>query len=36
LYEDVSKNLNFTYPSHYLLSVLPASKLYITFRVFRI
>jgi hypothetical protein len=36
LYEDVSKNLNFTCPSHYLLSVLPTSKLYLTFRVFRI
>jgi hypothetical protein len=36
LYEDVSKNLTFTYPSHYLHSVIPTSKLYITLRVFRI
>ncbi len=36
LYDDVSKTLDFTYPSHCLLSVLPTSKLYITFRVFRI
>lgn len=36
LYDVVSKNLNFTYPSHYLLSVLLTTKLYITFRVFRI
>ncbi|WP_342645288.1 hypothetical protein [Mucilaginibacter sp. CSA2-8R] len=36
LYEEVSKNINLTYPSHCLLSVFPTSKLYITFRVFRI
>jgi len=36
LYEGVSRNLNVTCLSHYLFSVLPTSKLYITFRVFRI
>lgn len=36
LYDEVSKNLNFTYPSHHHLSVLPTSKLYVNFRVFRI